>query len=253
MDNRDYWSQFNMESLEDDGDQQQEDSGKEEQSTDKKEVAGTESFSYSSVSTPEKYSTIGFFEADIKNAQERREQMCEGQLKSKPIPLIARTCDKKNYRIYVTAAMAFNSEYLNKILCFLDSRTAGQTVTFILGTRMDDTTAHNLGSLLSAIQNCKAQVYGVCAGYCSITETMIWCFCKHQIMYRYGALSFGITEIATAVPVYKHYFQLFLQKAQDLKVLTEEERIKLEETGAEKMVLYSEYFQRTGKEPTHQE
>lgn len=252
MDNRDYWSQFNMETLEDGDDQQKEEDTDKEESNDK-EVAGTESFSYSAVSTPEKYATIGFFEADIKSAQERREQMCNGQPQQQPIPLIARTCDQKNYRIYVTAAMMFNGEYLNKILCFLDSRTEGQTVTFILGTKMEDVTAHNLGSLLSAIQNCRAQVYGVCAGYCSITETMIWCFCKHQIMYRYGALSFGITEIATSVPVYRHYFELFLRKAQELKILTEEERIKLEETGTEKMVLYSEYFERTGKEPTHQE
>lgn len=249
MDNSNYWNQFNMESPEDDGDDKDT-----EEDTDTKEVAGTESFntSYSLTSVPEKYATIGFFEADIKCAQERRAQMCGGEGQQQQIPLLARTRDQKNYRIFVTAAMAFNSGYLNKILCFLDSRTEGQTVTFILGTKMDDFTAHNLGSILSAIQRCKAKVYGVCAGYCSITETMIWCFCQHQIMYRYGALSFGVTEIASAVPVYKHYFKLFLQKAQNLNILKEEERKQIEETGTEKMILYSEYFERTGKEPTHQ-
>lgn len=208
------------------------------------ETAGMESFEDRPFDGTKPTYSIGFFEADMKLAKERREMCRNGGCKYS-CPLLVRTHDKKHYRVYFRADMFFDSQYLNKILCFLDSRTAGQTVTLIIGTKMDDFTAHNIGSLLSAIQRCRATVIGVCAGYCSITETMIWCFCPQRRMYRYGALTFGTTDIVSTVPSYMHYFDLFFKQAQKLNILTEEECEHLKSTGSEQMILYSDYFKRT--------
>lgn len=231
MNNDEYWGQFFQESSED---------------TKTQGIVGTESFSSIEEQKHAPFSnTIGFFEADMRLAARRREMDYGSQRGGESVPLLIRTTDQKNYRIYFKADMFFDSRYLNKILCFLDSRTPGQTVTLVMGTKMDDYSAHNLGSVLTALQNCKADIFGVCAGYCSITETILWCFCKQRLMYRYGALTFGITDIVSTVPSYMYYFDRFFKKAQELNILTEEECEHLKSTGAEKMILYSEYFQRT--------
>lgn len=158
--------------------------------------------------------------------------------------ILVRTTDGKNFRIYFKENLLYFYDFTSRIAHFLDSRTSDQTVTFIFGTNNTNIQITTLGSIISAIKSCKAETFGVCAGYCSICETAMWCDCDHQIMYRYGALTFGITEIIQILPVYSNYFDLFFAKGMELGIITKEEVNEMKSTGKELMLLYSDYAKR---------
>ena len=240
----DYWNQFltmedtdtskdTLPGLEEPQEGTEENDANKEDKPTGQEVPGNESFGTSYMNT--KPSSIPFF-APV--------EMCGRGGNQPDIPLLVRTSDEKNFRVYIKEDMAFCQNYVNKLCFFLDSRTPGQTVMIILGAKLCDEQAHMVGAILSAIQTCKARVIGVCAGYCGVTETLLWCYCPNRLMYRYGALSFGISNIVKEVPSYMKYFEKFLNKAQGLNILTEDEVRQIKETGCELMILYSEYAQR---------
>lgn len=155
-------------------------------------------------------------------------------------PLMIRTSDKTNYRIYMRTEMVFDQSYVSQLCRFLDGRTDGQTVSFVLGTKMEDWQAHIVGSVISAIEACKAKTTMYAMGYCSIPETMIWCFGNERYVGRYGALTFGQTPIISVTPAYVHYFQQCYDRAQSLGALTAEEATHAKDTGVPIMKLYSE-------------
>lgn len=167
--------------------------------------------------------------------------MGPGSPKGKEAALMIRTSDKKNFRIYMKAEFWFTQSYINGICRFLDTRSEGETVTFILGTKMMDWQTHMIGAVVSSMQSCKATINCVAAGYCSIPETMIWCFGQNRDLYRYGALSFCKTEFLNVCTSYKSYFEVFFKKAQEIGILTEEDVAAIWETGKEKMIMYHEY------------
>lgn len=134
-----------------------------------------------------------------------------------------RTTDKKNFRIYMPSDLCFTRAFVSNLEMFLDSRNPDETVTFVLGAKIADDTAPMVGAIISAISTCKAKVLTLAAGYCSIPETMIWCFGHERKVLRYGALTFGLTDVVKRVPKYLDYFTVFTEKAKELNLLTEEE------------------------------
>ena len=155
--------------------------------------------------------------------------------------LLIRTGDKKNFRVYMKASSWFTQNYINGLCRFLDSRSEGETVTFVMGVKMNDWQAHIVGAIVSAMLNCKATVNTVAAGYCSIPETMIWCFGQNRDVYRYGALSFGTTAIINSCKEYRSYFEVFFKKAIEIGLLTDEDVQTIWDTASEKLILHSEY------------
>ena len=179
------------------------------------------------------------------------EEMSTGEIKErmasantangKRSALMIRTGDKKSYRVYIHAQGWFTQNYINGICRFLDSRKEGETVTFVLGVKLCDWQSHLVGAIISAMQRCKATVNTVAAGYCSIVETMIWCFGQNRDVYRYGALSFGVSDLLKSCKEYRFYFEYFLQKAVSIGMLTEEDVQHIWDTTSEKLLLYSDY------------
>lgn len=205
-------------------------------------VAGLESFR--PILREDKTISIPFFAFD--NDPDAR--MCHGGGQKRDTPLLVRTSDKKNFRVYMKANLWFNQSYTNRLCRFLDSRQPGESVTFILGTKMSDWQAHILGGVISSMLNCKAEVTTIVAGYCGICESMIWCFGKNRLVYRYGAMTFGHTEITKTCDAYKHYFDVFYARAVEVKVLTEEEAKDLRASGITKLLLSHEIIERIGGE-----
>lgn len=179
---------------------------------------------------------------DEMSAEDIKERMgTAATARGKRSALLIRTGDKKSYRVYIHASGWFTQNYINGICRFLDTRKEGETVTFVLGVKLCDWQAHLVGAIISAMQRCKATVNTVAAGYCSIVETMIWCFGQNRDVYRYGALSFGVTDLLKSCKEYRFYFEYFLQKAVSLGMLTEEEVQNIWDTTSEKLLLYSDY------------
>ena len=156
-------------------------------------------------------------------------------------PFLVRSLDGKNYRIYFKTEFFFEARYINTICRFLDNLQSDCTVTFILGSKMDDSQTHVVGPVVAAIQSCKAKVIGIAAGYCSIPETMIWCYCHERDVYRYGALSFCKTDIISVCKAYTAYFETFFKRAIEIGVLTPETVKHIWESGNEMMILYKDY------------
>lgn len=157
------------------------------------------------------------------------------------VPLMIRTNNQRDYRVYLKAEMYMSHPYINGLMRFLDSRNAGETVTFVLGTQVDNAQAHVLGPVISAIQDCKAKVITIAAGYCSIPESFIWCYGHERHMLRYGALSFGKTDFILVCEAYKAYFDICFQRARSLGVLTDEQ-IKQIWDGNELMIMYPDFI-----------
>lgn len=161
--------------------------------------------------------------------------------KGKETALLIRTSDKQNFRIYMKAEWWFTQRYINGICRFLDSRKEGETVTFILGTKMSDWQAHIIGAVIGAIMRCKASIRTIAAGYCSIPESLIWCFGQQRDMMRYGALTFCTTEFLDHCKEYRAYFEYVFKKAIEIGVLSEEDVQSIWDTGREKQILYCDY------------
>lgn len=154
---------------------------------------------------------------------------------------IIKTNDNKNFRIYFASSTFFNSRLVNRLCRFIHSRTSDQTITFILGTKMFDGQVPAIGSVLSTMMECSAKIVTIAAGYCSIPETMIWCYGVEREVYRYGALLFGKTDIVRHCEAYNSYFSTYLERAVSIGVLSSEEKEEIMTSGTEKMIMYHEY------------
>ena len=209
-----------------------------------KPIIGAESFEHKFLDTRTQLQSIPFFALD-NELKKHRSEMCGENNNAQNSELIIRTADQKNFRIYIHEGIWFGPQYINKLLYFLSGRSEGETVTFVLGTQVPDYFAHAIGALRSAIRTCKADTVGDCAGYCSIVETMLWMDCKYHVVSRYGALTFGITDMVTTIPAYKNYFESYLNDAEKEGILLPEEKQAILENGIEIMVLYSDAKRRT--------
>ena len=69
-----------------------------------------------------------------------------------------RTTDKKNFRIYIPSDCVFSRSFIINLCMFLDTRKEDETVTFVLGAKLDDGCANLVGAIISAINSCKAKI-----------------------------------------------------------------------------------------------
>lgn len=156
-------------------------------------------------------------------------------------PIFIRTADGQNFRVYFSMNAIFRPMLVTALCRFLDTRNEGETVTFILGSGLRDEQSHAVGAVVSAMSSSKAHIKAVAAGWCSITETILWTAATESEIYKYGALTFGISELIKSVPKFKTYFELFLNKAKQLGLLSDEELKNIWDTGQTKMITYEDY------------
>lgn len=156
--------------------------------------------------------------------------------------LLIRTADNKNYRIYMKAWYDFNATYVTRLCRFLDSRKKGETVTFVLGTRMDDVwSASRCGPIIDAISTCEAKVITIAAGWCSVGESFVWMFGHERLMFRYGGLSLNVTEAIKWCEEFKYYYQLMLNRAVELKLIDQSDIDNIWKTKIDKQILFTDF------------
>lgn len=153
-----------------------------------------------------------------------------------------RTTDGKNYRIYFSMVAIFLPRVVSALCRFLDTRKQGDTVTLVLGSGLDDRQSHAVGAIVSAMSTSRAQVTAVAAGWCSITETIIWVSAARSEIYKYGALTFGVSEITKQVTKLKPYFDLFLNKGKQLGLITDNDIKNIWDTDQTKVITYEDYL-----------
>ena len=154
-----------------------------------------------------------------------------------------RTCDNKNFRVYIPSDLVFSRTFVSNLCRFMDCRKEGESITLILGAKLVDETASIVGAIVSAMRHCKATVITVAAGYASVPETLLWCFGHKRAVMRYGALSFGITDLVKRVPKYKDYFEVFLKRALEIGILQQQDVEDILEHGSTKFLVYDDVKQ----------
>lgn len=159
-----------------------------------------------------------------------------------PEPFTIRTTDGKNFRIYFSMTAVFLPPAVSALCRFLDTRKQGDTVTLVLGSGLDDRQSHAVGAIVSAMSTSRAEVCAVAAGWCSITETIIWVSAARSEIYKYGALTFGVSEITKQVTKLKPYFDLFLNKGKQLGLITDEDIKNIWDADQTKMITYEDYL-----------
>ena len=165
-----------------------------------------------------------------------------GASQSQRAPIHIRTSDGQNFRIYINSYASITPLIINVLCRFLDTRSPNQNVYLILGSGLNDIQSHMLGAIISSISSCQAKVTAVAAGWCTIGETMMWCFAKSRRVLQYGALTFGANhELVKAVEQYKTYFDLFLNKGKDLGLLTDEDINSIWENHQTKFLMYGDF------------
>ncbi len=204
-------------------------------------VAGTESFGYEDelfakqakliVPNTDKY-TLRDYSSKLSECEEQlsadtMDAMTVRIRAIKANTLRVRTTDNINYRIYVPSDLLFSRTYIINLCMFLDSLTEEKTVTLILGAKIWDAVACNLGAVIAAMRRCKATITTIAAGYCSIPETILWTYGQNRKVYRYGSLTFGKTEIVRAVDKYDDYFAVAFNRAKEVGILTDEDIVEL--------------------------
>lgn len=155
-------------------------------------------------------------------------------------PFSIRMSGEHDYRIYFSSEMLFKPDVITALCRFLDTRTPQDTVTFILGSELCDFQCHSVGAIVSAMTSCPANVVAVAAGWCSVTSTIIWCFAKQRDIWKYGALTFSVSDILKVAPELKVYFELFLNKAKDLGLLDDGELEKIWKSNETIMKMYED-------------
>ena len=185
--------------------------------------AGNESFS-------ERFATL---EKQMQNPQ-------QAVARPSRLPFAIRTSDRVNYRVYLNSTLMFVPEVITILSRFLDTRNENETVTFILGTELNTIQAFRVNALISAVVNCRAKIIAVAAGWCSIPETMLWCFAKERVVYKYGALTFGTADCNETFPEYKPLFEIFLNKAKELNYINDEDLKSIWENNSTKFVMYED-------------
>ncbi len=156
--------------------------------------------------------------------------------------LHVRTSDGKTFRVYLQTRMSFGTEYINRLVRFLDSRTKEHRVIMMLGVKIPDDCDTIVGSIVAALIRCQAHIETRAVGYCSFPETMIWCYGETRSMYEYSALSFGFSRSARyMLKTFGEHFQSWMKKAIELGVITEDDVKTILEENKEKMVLAREY------------
>lgn len=159
-----------------------------------------------------------------------------------PAPFSIRTTDGKNFRIYFSTMAVFLPPVVSALCRFLDTRKEGETVTFVLGSGLDDRQSHAVGAIVSAMSTSRAEVCAVAAGWCNVTETILWVSAKRSEIYKYGALTFGVSEITKEVDKLKIYFNLFLNKGKQLGLITDEDIKNIWDTNQTKLITYEDYL-----------
>lgn len=156
--------------------------------------------------------------------------------------MFIRTTGDDVYRIYFRSDTRFTSELINRICRFLDTRTEKETVVFMLGVDFDNEMAQQLGPILSSIMTCKANTIGCAMGLCSLSETMIWSYCKMRKVMRYGALQFSKPVFIKVCKEYEHYFKVFYDKVvNDLHLLTQGQVEEIYTKNTSIMKMYNEF------------
>lgn len=183
--------------------------------------------------------TIPFFEKDndIRSKVLQSATMCGLRLAPKPTKPIIYTTDKKNFRVYVQAELWLTHDWVVSMSTFLDHCKEDETVTFILGTNMVDQQVYLVGSIIGAMQACKADITTVCAGMCSVPESMIWTFGKHRKVLKYGALLFSKPDVIKMAHEYEPYFGVFIDKAKEIGILSDDDIKDIMKGGHEKLYL----------------
>lgn len=155
--------------------------------------------------------------------------------------VFVRTSDHKNFRVYIRSDIQFDPSVINRICRFLDTRSASDTVTFILGVDADENSTPMIGPIISSVASCKAKTIGIAAGLCGMTETMIWTFCNERIMFRYGAITFGKPEFLKDCKEYGPYYDTFFNKAIELGLLTKDKLDEIYTQNKTVMIMSDEY------------
>jgi hypothetical protein len=87
------------------------------------------------------------------------------------------------------------------------------------------------------MQACKADITTVCAGMCSVPESMIWTFGKHRKVLKYGALLFSKPDVIKMAHEYEPYFGVFIDKAKEIGILSDDDIKDIMKGGHEKLYL----------------
>lgn len=151
------------------------------------------------------------------------------------------TSDEKNYRLYLPQDCNWTPASTRNICRFIDRLSADNTLTIYMGSDGDDGGSYLVSAILSSVVSCKAKTIAVAAGPCSVAETMIWTFANERVLQYYGYLRFGINaEFLKTNATWNEYYALFLNRAKELNIITDDDVMTLQQTGGSKVVLYSD-------------
>lgn len=147
-----------------------------------------------------------------------------------------RTQDGQNFRIWLCSQYEFTPAYINQLCRFLDTREQTQTVRIYLGANLSEMQCTVIGSVIGAIDACRAEVTVIANAFCGIAETMIFCFAPHREMRRYATLQIGGYSLTEARKDQTYFLEAFFQRAVDIGYLTEAERKDLIQWGNTKTI-----------------
>lgn len=157
-----------------------------------------------------------------------------------PPPIAIRCFNQHNYRVYLSSRFMMMPALVTQLCRFFDTRSSEDRVELILGSAICDEQSHAMGSLVSAITSCRATVKAIAAGCCSVSETILWCFAPERTILKYGALNFGKSDIVRYCPKLEVYFELFLKRAKEIGIISEEDATSIMKNNTTKMVMFED-------------
>lgn len=147
--------------------------------------------------------------------------------KEQNLKLLLSTKDNVVFRLYITEMTLYDHPTYQRRLCkFLRCLSDSQTVHIHLGCGCYDRyPVYTVGCVIDAIQRCRGTVITHLNGRASFSETCIWLTGHQRVFSEFTTISFvGLQQFLKYTPEWAAFFELFLSRAVDLKILTKEEK-----------------------------
>lgn len=153
--------------------------------------------------------------------------------------------NQSRYRIYFNDCTEIECTiYQNKLCKCLDRLNENQCLTLYLGNGIyENNNSVYLGSIIDAMEHCKADITTVINGRAGAVETYLWLYGKQRIVSPYGTLCFrGAYGVTETFRYWGDYFGTIFTKAKDLGLLTEIDYTNLMTTDDTLYISYAEYL-----------
>lgn len=161
--------------------------------------------------------------------------------------LLISTKDNTIFRLYITEMTEYDDPVYQKRFCkFLRTLSPTQTLHIHTGNGCyDDYPIYTYGCMIDAIQRTSGKVITNLNGRSSFSEVVLWMYGHERYLSEFATVSFiGLQKHLEWSPCWRSYFETILDRAVEIKIITNDEKNTLLTTNKTLYLSYRDVIDR---------